>query len=72
MRDLYEDSNEEALHRQAISALADETRQPVTVVTEVYEREYAELKASARVKDYLPLFAARRARKTLGRGPAPH
>ncbi len=72
MRNLYKDSQEEALHHMAISALADETQQPVPLVKEVYEREYAELKSTARVKDYLPLFAARRAKKTLGRGQPQH
>jgi hypothetical protein len=62
---LYEDSNEETLHSLAIEALADEMRQPIERVRAVYERELSQLKAGARVKEYLALFSMRRAREAL-------
>ena len=65
MATLYEDGDEEALHSFAIEALAEEMRQPVGRVKAVYEREFAELKAGARVKDYLALFTTRKTRETL-------
>jgi alanine dehydrogenase len=70
MGSLYQDNEEEALHRDAIEALAQEVRQPVANVKTVYENEFFRLKSDARVHDYLPLFASRRARETLLRKQA--
>jgi hypothetical protein len=49
----------------AIAALAQETNQPLPVVEAIFEEQYARLKASARITDYLVLFATRRARDAL-------
>ena len=68
MSTLYEDKDEEALHSFAIEALAEEMRQPIGRVKAVYEREFAELKAEARVKDYLALFTTRKTRESLLHG----
>jgi hypothetical protein len=65
---IHDATSEEALHRSAIATLAEETGRPVPVVKEAYEREYADLKSTARVKDYLALFASKRAKQTLARG----
>lgn len=70
MGGLYQDDNEEALHRDAIEALAQEVQQPVANVKSVYESEFIRLKSDARVHDYLALFASRRARETLLRKQA--
>ena len=51
MRDLAS-TNEEAVSFGAISSLAEETPQPVAVVKEIYDRQYASLKARARIPDY--------------------
>lgn len=61
------DSDEPAKHREAIEALAHELSRPVSDVKDAYESEFARLKATARVTDYLALFASRRAREVLGR-----
>jgi hypothetical protein len=51
----------------AIQALVDETELPFWEVRRTYEREFARLKSSARVKDYIVVLASRRARESLGR-----
>jgi hypothetical protein len=62
------DSDEPAKH--AIEALAEELNCPVSEVKDAYQSEFARLKQTARVTDYLALFASRRAREALvGRHP---
>ena len=46
-------------------ALALETQQPEETVRSVYESEFRRLDADARIETYLPIFAARNARKIL-------
>jgi len=65
MSDVYDNAEEQARHLDAISALAEETRQPITHVKRVYEAEFRRLKADARIKDYLLLLASRRTRDAL-------
>jgi hypothetical protein len=55
----------EASHGDAIAALAEETHQPLLVVNAIFEEQYALLKATARIHDYLILFATRRTRDAL-------
>lgn len=62
-------TKEEALTADTITALAEETHQPVTVVREIYEEQYARLKSRARISDYLVLFAVRRTKDVLARRP---
>jgi len=62
---LYDDTDEETLHRFAIEDLAREIQKPIDVVTRAYEHELARLKADAKIKDYLLLFTSRRTRETL-------
>jgi hypothetical protein len=52
----------------AVQSLADEIHQPVETVQVVYERELVALQATARIKDYVALFAGRRTREVLQRG----
>jgi hypothetical protein len=49
----------------AVAEIADETGQPLSIVTSVYDEEFANLKAGAHITDYVPLFAARRTRDRL-------
>jgi len=63
-------SREEALKANAIAALAEETRQPLAVVTEIFDEEYARLATTARIADYVVLFATRRARDVLAKRSA--
>jgi hypothetical protein len=65
MGTIYRDDDEEALHLFAIETLAQETKQPVASVKSVYETEFVRLESGARVRDYLALFASRRARESL-------
>jgi len=65
MPDVYDDAEEQARHLDAIAALAEETRQPISHVKRVYEAEFTRLKADARIRDYLVLLASRRARDAL-------
>jgi hypothetical protein len=57
--------NEEAVNEDAITTIAQEMHYPLPIVKRVYEAEFARLKASARITDYLVLFAARRTRDAL-------
>jgi uncharacterized protein (DUF2126 family) len=57
------ESDEPAKH--AIEALAEELSCPLSEVKDAYETEFARLKQTARVTDYVALFASRRAREAL-------
>lgn len=57
--------NEESINQDAITSIAQEMHTPLPIVKRVYEAEFARLKASARILDYVALFAARRTRDTL-------
>ncbi|TMH60020.1 MAG: DUF3562 domain-containing protein [Betaproteobacteria bacterium] len=59
------DRDEDAINQDTITSIAQEMHYPLPVVRRVYETEFARLKADARVKDYLVLFAARRTRDAL-------
>lgn len=65
MGHLYSDTDQEEVSRNAIEALARETSRPIDEVKEIYEGEFARLRADARITDYLILFASRRTRDTL-------
>ena len=67
MQYLADNPSEEALHQVAIEELAQEVHQPVANVKAIYESEYARLKCEAKIMDYVPLFASRRAREALRR-----
>ena len=58
-------TRDEALKANAIAALAEETRRPLAVVREIFDEEYAHLATTARIADYVVLFATRRARDVL-------
>jgi hypothetical protein len=60
-------TNEEALKADTIAVLAEETGEPLPVVKEIYEEQYARLKSRARISDYLVLLATRRTRDALAR-----
>ena len=49
----------------AIAALAEETDTEPSVVQHLYEEEFAALEAHSRVKNFVPLIAARRVRERL-------
>ena len=68
MDELHNDSDEQADNLGAIEALAQETNRPIAEVRQVYEFELARLKSDARITDYGPLFASRRARARLAQG----
>jgi hypothetical protein len=65
MQTPYDNPDEEALHQSVVSALAQEIRLPVADVKVVYEMEFARLKSSAKIKEYLALLASRRVREKL-------
>jgi len=70
MQALYKDQNDEAFHQRAIEELARKINRPISRVKTVYEDEYARLKIDAKVRDFLGVFASRRARVALLRTPA--
>lgn len=52
-------------HRRLVEDLAEETRQPIHDVERIYSGVLEDLKETAGVVDYVPIFAWRRARKML-------
>ena len=56
---------QDAVNLDVITALAEETHQPFQVVKDIYDEQFAELSAHARITDYLVLFASRRTRDVL-------
>ena len=61
----YDTPDQEALHLNAIKALAIETGQEFAVVRQVYEHELAGLKADAKITEYMLVLACRRTRAIL-------
>jgi hypothetical protein len=57
--------SEDVSNAPTIAALAEETHQPTLVVKQIFDEQYSRLKASARLTDYLVLFATRRTREVL-------
>jgi hypothetical protein len=58
----------DAVIRQArglVSSLAKQTNTPIEEARKVYEREFALLERTAKVKTFLPILAARHAREIL-------
>jgi hypothetical protein len=64
---LYKDQDEAALHRRAIESLAEHEHAEVDEVAAVYEAELAQIKAVARIDDFVPAFAHRRTLMALRR-----
>jgi hypothetical protein len=60
-----ESEDTEVSNADAIAALAEETHQSPPVVKQIFDEQYALLKATARVTDYLILFATRRTKDAL-------
>ena len=52
-------------HDAIITSIAQEVHYPVPIVKRIYEDEFARLEATARVTDYVVLFASRRTRDRL-------
>jgi len=59
--------NERAFNADVVVSLAQKIHQPLPIVKKVYEHEFARLKATARIPDYIVLFAARRTKDILAR-----
>ena len=56
---------EKAFNADVVVALARKIHRPVPVVKKIYEREFARLKETARIPDYIVLFATRRTKDIL-------
>jgi hypothetical protein len=50
-----------------VEELARQTRRPLTEARQAYESQFQRLDGQARVKRYLPVLAARHAKKVLSR-----
>jgi hypothetical protein len=57
--------HDEARNADTIAALSAETRQPLELVRQIFEEQYARLKATARIPNYVVLFAIRRTTEVL-------
>jgi len=63
--------NQLSVQSDIIDSLAETLHCPVDVVEKVYVEEFEALKATARLPDYVALFAARRTRERIGKAPRP-
>ena len=54
-----------SLHQRAISSLAQESNCTIDEVTALYTREFEKLAVDARVRDFLPILAARHVKSSL-------
>ena len=61
----YSSPQEAAMHKAAIESLAQETHRPVAEIKSHYEDALMRLQDGARVRDFLSVFASRRAREAL-------
>jgi uncharacterized protein DUF3562 len=52
-------------HDAIISSIAQDVHYPLPIVKRIYEDEFSRLQATARVTDYVVLFASRRTRDRL-------
>ncbi|QJR14203.1 DUF3562 domain-containing protein [Usitatibacter palustris] len=55
----------ESQTQRLIAEIAARSHHPLEEVREIYEAEFTRLDGQARVKSFLPIFAARSARKIL-------
>ncbi len=62
------DTVERDQHLKAIRTIAEELRTDFNIVKQTYEHELDRLQDGARLRDYLPLLAARNTRKLLHTG----
>jgi hypothetical protein len=65
MRMSHEDQEQQALHDNAVVALATELDMPVKDVRRVYDDHFSRLRSQATVQDYLVLLVSRRVRDEL-------
>jgi len=65
MPQLYDSPDHEALHLNAMKALAAETGRELAVVRQVYEVELARLQAGAHIKEFVLVLSCRRTLETL-------
>lgn len=59
------DTDDDALHRYAVEALAAELQLPVETVARCYFSELAALREGAKISDYLVVLSVRQARDAL-------
>jgi hypothetical protein len=57
------------IHQHLIDELSDELHCDQSLVAEIYRREVEGLERTARLPEYIPVFAARRTRERIRRGP---
>lgn len=67
MVDLYGDEKEKSHHQSAVRNLARDLGMPIQEIGALYERALEEIKKTARVKDYLSIFASRQVKEFLHR-----
>lgn len=58
----YREASERKRARRDIEAIAHDLARPAAEIEKVYTELYSDLKAHARVADYVPVFAARKVR----------
>jgi Protein of unknown function (DUF3562) len=64
LNDLNDEATQTSTHLRAIEFLAGKSHTPVDQIGKIYQRELAQLKVGARVKDFLPILTIRKVRAT--------
>ena len=57
--------NEQVSNDHAIAKIARETHNPIPIVKRIYDEEFVRLRSSARIVEYVALFANRHTREIL-------
>jgi uncharacterized protein (DUF2126 family) len=60
---LYQDTHDEQRHLHRMHAIAEEVGRPVEEIAALYEDVLEDLKAQARIFDYLPVLVSKKVKK---------
>ena len=68
VKERHDNLDDPAKYLKVVQALAEELQRPFDEVKRIFEAEFDRLRASARIADYLVLFAVRHTREFLVAG----
>lgn len=60
---IYADSHDRQRHLGSMRAIADELHRPIDEIAGLYEEVLAQMRAHARIPDYLPVLVSKKVRQ---------